>query len=233
MHPLRVLRTAAVLLAALGTLPRPAGATELVLEQLGVADGEVRARVRIVDLLDAGTRRAVASGLPVTVRVSVDLWRDRRRWFDEHVDARVSAYRLRWDPRERWYTLTHPGPARRVDTYERLDDLLADLEERDIPVHPQGALDRGARYFAVIEVAVRPLTLEEFRDLDGWLGGKLRGAGDPGAAPDSAGSEEGLSGAVFGFLLDAAGFGDVIRRERTPPFRPAELPDLPDAPAPR
>ena len=49
------------------------------------------------------------------MRFAVDLWRDRRRWFDEHVDARVESFRIRWDPRERTYTLAYPGPGRRID----------------------------------------------------------------------------------------------------------------------
>ena len=85
--------------------------------------------------------------------------------------------------------------------------------------------------------------LEEFRELDGWIGGRIRGRGDadggsePGAGePDSAGSMEpsepassggGVTGAFFGLLVDLAGFGDTIYRARTPPFRPSDLPAVP------
>jgi len=222
MDPLRRFRTIAAALVVLGA---PAGrAAELVVEGVAVGDGEVVARIQLVELLDIRTRSAVASGLPITVRFAADLWRERRHWFDEHVDARAETFRVRWDPGERLYTLAYPGPGRRFETYERLDDLLGDLSRRDVPVHPRWALDDRSRYFAVLEVAVRPLTLEEFRELDTWIGGKLGAGEEPQDAPASGG--EGLSGAVLGFLLDMAGFGDQVLRQRTPLFRPAELSGL-------
>jgi hypothetical protein len=221
------LRRRALVLAILALVLSAGSAvrgSELRIEQVGVSSGEVRVRLRLVDLLEARTRGAVASGLPITVRFTADLWRQRRRWFDQHVAARVETFRIRWDPRERVYTLSHPGPGRRMDAYERLDDLLEDLSSHELPVHPRWALEERSRYFVEVEAAVRPLTLEEFRELDGWVGGRLRGDDQP---EDAEGREgEGVPGAVLGFLLDLSGFGDVILRERTLPFRPAELADL-------
>lgn len=230
MESLRRLRRE--LLPVLGTalLAAPAAAAELSVRELGLARGDVTARIALDEPLDVATRNAVASGLPITVRFAVDLWRDRRRWFDEHVDARVESFRIRWDPRERSYTLAYPGPGRRLDAFATLDDLLAELAVRDVPLHPRGALDESSRYFAVVEVAIRPLTLEEFRELDGWIEGKL-GGGD--APPDAPGSSEGegLPGAVLDFLLGMAGFGDRILETRTPRFRPADLAALEPLPA--
>lgn len=226
MDAYRRLRTIALVLAVVVLPAGRASAAALLIEEVGILRGDLTARVRLVDLLDARARSDVASGLPVTVRFATDLWRDRRRWFDEHVDAHVESYRIRWDPRDRLYTLAHPGPGGRVDTYERLDDLLADLQSRDVVIHPRWALDDRSRYFAIVEVAVRPLTLEEFRELEGWVGGKIRGTEEPGDAPGSGEDGEGVSGAVLDFLLGMAGFGDLILEERTPAFRPGDLREL-------
>ncbi len=224
MEPLRRLRRELLPLLGL-VLPAiagPAPAAELAVREVGVARGDVVARVVLTEPLDVATRNAVASGLPITVRYAVDLWRHRRHWFDQHVDARVESFRIRWDPRERFYTLEYPGRGNRLDTFVTLDELLGELAVRDIPIHPRGALGETSRYFAVVEVAIRPLTLDEFRELDGWIEGKLGGADAPPDAPvDAAG--EGLPGAVLDFLLGMAGFGDRILETRTAPFRPADL----------
>jgi hypothetical protein len=222
-------RAVVLWLALSSALASPARAAELSVAAIGVVEGELRTRLELRELLDPRTRGAVASGLPITVRFTAELWRERRRWFDQNVAVHAEAFRIRWDPRERVYTLAHPGPGRRIDTYDRLDDLLLDLGSHELPVHPRSALDDRKRYFVALEVAVRPLTLEEFRELEGWIGGRLDGGEDPGDAA-SEGSE-GLPGAVLGFLLDMSGFGDLILRERTPAFRPDELPDLPPDPA--
>lgn len=227
MVRLRRRPTIALVMGSFLALAVPAAASELLVERLGVSRGDLCAEVLLVDLFEPRTRGAVASGLPITVRFSTELWRDRSHWFDENVDARVESFRVRWDPRERTYTLTRPGPGRRVDEYERLDELVTDLSHRVLVVHPRWALDARSRYFITVEVAVRPLTLDEFRDLDGWVGGQIRGGDEPSDAPSDESSEEGISGAVLGFLLDLSGFGDIILRQRTPPFRPTEVVDLP------
>lgn len=230
MVRLRRRRTFALAVGSLLGLVGPARSSELLVERLGVSQGQLCAQVLLVDLFEARTRNAVASGLPITVRFSTELWRDRSRWFDQNVDARVENFRVRWNPRERTYALAHPGPGHRIDEYERLDDLVADLSHRILAVHPRWALDERSRYFVSVEVAVRPLTLEEFRELDGWVGGQIRGGDEPSDVPEEGGSGEGISGAVLGFLLDLSGFGDIILRGRTPDFRPAEIADLPPGP---
>ncbi len=216
---MKILRTVHAGLMLLGALSGVAAAGELVVEEIGLERGLVAARVRLEDAFDAETRASLASGLPITVRFSTELWRERKRWWDAQVDARVLSYRIRWDPGERAYTLTHPGPPRR-DTYEDLDPLLADLTRRVLPAHPRWGLEERHRYYLDLEAAIRPLTLEEFRELDGWIGGQIRGRTDEEEAQGASG---GIAQTFFDLLVDFSGFGDVIFEARTPAFRPSEL----------
>lgn len=208
-----------VVLALTGT----GRAGEMVVEEVGLERGLVAARIRLVDAFDDDTRASLASGLPITVRFTTELWRERRRWFDAQVDARVVSYRIRWDPGERVYTLTHPGPPRR-DSYDSLDPLLADLARRTLPAHPRWGLEDKHLYFLVLETAIRPLTLEEFRELDGWIGGQIRGRTDEEEVADDGG---GIAQTFFDLVVDFSGFGDTIYEARTDPFRPSELEPLP------
>ena len=54
-----------------------------------------------------------------------------------------------------------------------------------------------------------------------------------GGDEDTAGPEDGdggVSGALFGFLIDLAGFGDKILEAQTPAFKPSTLPELDASP---
>jgi len=206
----------------------------LAIRGVDVESGWVTARLELVDAFDADMRASLASGLPTTVRFTTELWQQRRRWFDRQVSSRVASYRIRWDPGERAFTLTYPGPPR-TDSYEELEPLLAELSTQAVRVHPRGDLEARHRYFVTAEAAIRPLTLEEFRELDGWIGGRIRGRGDAdgadtGAPAGPATEEEAGGGGVaqtfFGLLVDLAGFGDVIHRARTTPFRAKDLPEI-------
>ncbi len=210
----------------LASTPSPGKCGELRVDEIGVDRGLVTARVVLVDAFDSDTRASIVSGLPITVRFTTEIWRERRRWFDKQLDARVTTYRVRWDPGERVFTLTHPGRPRR-DVYEALDPLLDELAHQLLPVYARWDLEDRHQYFLILEAAIRPVTLEEFRELDGWIGGRIRGGADDPEAPDEPpGGSGGIAGTVFRFLKDLSGFGDTIFRARTGSFRPSELAEI-------
>jgi hypothetical protein len=216
----------AFLVSALSmTAASPARADDqLVLEDLGLRDGMVAVVARLHSGFDPRTRNAIQSGLPITVRYTVELWRKRKLWFDKQIDSRVRRFRVGYDPGEKLYTLVGDGGRNRAETFDTLDAALERLSPRTLDVHPRGGLNPDQNYFVTVEMAIQPLTLEEFRELDGWISGRLRGdsPGDSLPAPDG----QGFSGAVFDFLMDMAGFGDEIHEAETPPFRPALLEEL-------
>jgi hypothetical protein len=231
------MKTPALLLsclaAGLAATPAPADDGTFVIDTLGVERGQVRAVLRLEGAFDADRRTSIERGLPITVRFTTELWRERRRWWDAQVDSRVRSYRVRWDPGERLFLLIPSNRRARAETYETLDALLEELARRVVDVHPRWELDDGNRYYVSAEAAIRPLTLEEFRELDGWISGRLRGGGGPedGPAPPAEGEDEGsVPGALFDFLRKWAGFGDTILRARSPSFRPTELEELPAPP---
>ena len=184
--------------------------------------GMLVSELNLVAGFDAETRASLEAGLPITVRYQTELWRARKRWFDKQIDARVETFRVHWDPGERRYLLTYPRPRERQDRYEELDELLGDLSARTVDVYPRWDLDPDHRYFALFEVAIQPITLEEFRELDGWIRGRIGGdRPEPSEAEETV--DSGWAETVFRFLVDLAGFGDAIYRARTPEFRLSEL----------
>lgn len=199
----------------------------LEIEDLGVRRGQVTASLRLNDAFDADTRSAIEQGLPITVRFTAELWRERRHWFDKQVDSRVKSYRIRYHPGERLFSLTERGFGKRRQTFETLEQTLEEISLRKIPVHPRWQLAERHAYFVAVEAAIQPLTLSEFRELEGWISGRIR-KDDPLAEGPSEAKEGdgGISGAFFDLLVDLSGFGDTIFRARTTSFRPADLPIL-------
>lgn len=220
------------LVAGLVGSPTPAAAeSALAIERLGVERGQLRAVLRLENAFDADRRTSIERGLPVTVRFTTELWRERRRWWDAQIDSRVRSYRVRWDPGERLFRLEPSSRRVAAETFETLDALLEELSRRVVDVHPRWELEDRHRYYVEAEAAIRPLTLEEFRELDGWLSGRIRGDGPEGEPPpggETAGEDDGsVPGALFDFLRKWAGFGDRILRARSPLFRPGDLEEIP------
>jgi len=215
----------------IGLVGSAAAESALVIERLGVERGQLRAVLRLENAFDADRRTSIERGLPVTVRFTTELWRERRRWWDAQIDSRVRSYRVRWDPGERLFRLEPSNRRVAAETFETLDALLEELSRRVVDVHPRWELEDRHRYYVEAEAAIRPLTLEEFRELDGWLSGRIRGNGPEGETPPAdrapADDEGSVPGALFDFLRKWAGFGDTILRARSPLFRPGDLEEIP------
>jgi hypothetical protein len=213
----------AAALAAMSAAPALAD-DQLVVDDLGVHRGMVAVVARLHSGFDPRTRTSIQSGLPITVRYTVELWRKRRLWFDKQIDSRVRRFRVGYDPGEKLYSLVGEGGRNRAETFTTLDAALERLSPRVLEVHPLDELNPAQSYFVTLEMAIQPLTLEEFRELDGWISGRLRGDSPADSLPDEGG--QGVSAAVFDFLMDMAGFGDEVHEAETPPFRPALLEEL-------
>jgi hypothetical protein len=200
----------------------------VTLDRLDVVRGMVVATCRLQEAFEPGTRASIERGLPITVRYTIDLWRDRRNWMDKQVDSHVRSLRVRYHPGERVFSVAEGERTDRRQTFETLDQALAEVSTRVLPVHPRWELNDGDLYFVAVEAAIQPLTWSEFQELDGWLSGKIRGGAEPSES-DTLSTEEsdpGVSRAVFDFLVDLSGFGDSYARTRTPSFRPRDLPAL-------
>lgn len=214
-----------ILLILAAMLPAASRAADpLALEDLGVRQGMVTATVRLTEGFDAETRTSVERGLPITVRFTAELWRKRRLWFDKQIDSRVRSFRVRYDPGEKLYSVSGADRYRVRETFQSLDAALERLSPRVLDVYPRAGLKDGSTYYVTVEMAIQPLTVEEFRELDGWISGRIRGDEDGNDGPDD--DNGGVSGALFGFLIDLAGFGDKILEAETPGFKPPSLPEL-------
>jgi hypothetical protein len=217
-------RAWAVLIVVMPWLAVSAAGADPVLhiDRLDVVRGLVLATCRLEGAFEPSTRSSIERGLPITVRYTVDLWRDRRNWMDKQVDSRVRSFRVRYHPGERVFSVVEGEDPERRQTFETLDQALAELSTRVLPVHPRWELKDDDPYFIAVEAAIQPLTWSEFQELDGWLSGKIRG----GAEPTGTETDPGPSRALFDFLVDLSGFGDTYARARTPTFRPRDIPGL-------
>lgn len=139
------------------------------------------ARLRVGPVLDSDElANATRSGLPVRMRVRVELWRDE--FFDDLVGSEILTTVLLYEPLEQQYILRPPrGAARRFNDYRSARrDIEADY---DVTVRPS----REGRYYYTATLEIETLSLSDFEELERWLQGELR--------PAVAG-ERSVSGAV-------------------------------------
>lgn len=157
------------------------------------AAGQARARLRIgvapaaerwapvveVDglLQDAALRDALDSGLPLRIRLRVELWADR--FFDRLEATEEVAVALTQDPLDRAYVLASPAGERHLATVNQAGAAIMGLLQ--VPLRPT----RVGRYYYLATLEIETLSLSDLEELRRWLRGEV------GPAVEGRGSPEG------------------------------------------
>jgi hypothetical protein len=198
--PLPLLFLAALL------VPRPARALEAALQPPRERGGYVWVDVRLAGLFAPRVESSLARGMPATLTLRAELWRRRGGWFDRLESAFDAELRLRYDFHEDAYRLERPGA--RPLVAPTLDSLRSALSRPfPLPVGRVGPLLAGPRYFVAVSVTLKPLSLEDAQQVEGWLSGEVEGGGIGG-----------LPWSLFEAARNFAGFGDEHARTLTADF---------------
>ena len=146
---------------------------------LDVGEGPPRLVVGAV-LDDEALESAVRSGLPLRMRVQVELWRDE--WFDDLVDQVGWSAIVAYEPMGRRF-LTGVVRGDSLSTHLRWADTRAAVERAyRLGIRP----DREGRYYYIATLEIETLSLSDLEELERWLRGELepavRGGGSVGGA---------------------------------------------------
>ena len=155
-----------VALAALLTVAAPAAGqrAELVVEPDSAAG--FRPRVTLGPILaDSSLQAAAREGLPVRVRLRVELWKDR--FLDDLLGEQGWERTVWFDPlREQW-ALRSGGAVALYPTWARLRQAVEGLTVLTMrPVE-------GGTYYYTANVDVETLSLSDLEELERWLQGEL------------------------------------------------------------
>ena len=196
-----------------------AAAMALEVEVVGtrVQDSHVWTDVRLSDLFVPRVAESLSRGMPATLRLHADLWRRRRGWFDRLETSFDAEMRIRYDVWTRTYQLERRGaPAAAVATLDSV--ALALSRPIALRVAGVGQLDPGARYYVIVSVTLKPLSIEDVEEIEGWLSGEVKKTGGTGIGVITE-----LPRSLFDAVRNFVGFGDQKARAISPDFDAATL----------
>jgi hypothetical protein len=217
-EPARIrIALAAILLGLLAA--RPARAVDFASVTPTVdAAGRIGVTLRLDDPLEDRVEQSLERGMPATLELHAELWRKRTSWFDRVERSIDATVRLRHDVWARSWSLERTGmPSWSAGTVDSLELALARPFLLAFPDSER--LPRSATYFVVLTVTVKPISVEDAEEVEGWLSGEVRGQRGGGFGALTA-----LPRALFDAVRNIAGLGDSRARAVSPEFRPADLP---------
>lgn len=131
-----------------------------------------RPQLRLDGFLDdAKLEQAVVSGIPIRIRIRVELWRDR--FFDELKQSETWNAVLAYLPLEKSFVLRtrgSPSTERRLSSYGAARAALE--SSRTFALRPSS---RG-RYYYTANIELETLSLSDLEELERWLKGELKPA---------------------------------------------------------
>lgn len=171
-------------------------------------DGSVR--MEVASLLDeGGLVRALHSGLPLRIRVVVELWKDG--FFDSQRGRAEWRATVLYDPLSERYRVASAGADTSAVVVDSLGGVGAALQDRfALPLAPR----EDGRFYYLGEVQVETLSLSDLEELQQWLRGDLASAvSGEGRVEDAVGS------GVRRMLVRMLGLPARRLRVRSPTFQ--------------
>jgi len=167
--------------------------------------------VVLAHLVNEDTAHLLENGVPVTVMIDVELWRERGIWFDRFETSSHLIFRIQRDLWEDVYELaTIESERRRVETYPTLLEIAEVVSRRDeIQIGAFDLLDAHSEYYVLVTAALKPMTLEDVDKLESWISGEMREKKPRGFGL------LGLPKQFFGVLLNLTGLRDQNDTLRT------------------
>jgi uncharacterized protein DUF4390 len=197
---------------ALAGSPATATALDLTLSRPRERDGRLVIDARPSQVFDSRIAESLARGMPATLVLHAELWRDRRGWFDRlesHVDASV---RIRYEVWSDSYLIERFGAEPIV--VGSVDSVATVLQRPwSLAVARIGQLSATSRYYVVLSATLRPLSVEDLEEVEGWLSGEV-GSG----RRSGFGVVTEIPRSIFDAVRNVAGFGDQKARALTPVF---------------
>ena len=204
-RPVRVAAwLAGVVTVGLAGVAGPVSALELALAPLRERDGRVVVEAHPSKVLDSRVAESLARGMPATLVLHAELWRDRRGWFDRLESSADASVRIRYEVWNDSYLLERFGAAPIV---VGTVDSVATVLQRPwlLAVGRVGELTTRSRYYVVLTATLRPLSVEDLKEVEGWLSGEVGSKSGFGVVTE-------IPHTIFDAVRNVAGFGDQKAR---------------------
>jgi hypothetical protein len=195
----------------------PASAMEIATRAPRERGGMLLVEARLGDVLDSHVAESLARGMPATLQVHAELWRRRTGWFDKLESSVDASVRIRYDVWTDCYLLERVGaPPIAVSSIDSAAIVLS--RPWVMAVGRVGQLTTQRRYYVALSATLRPLTVEDLAEVEGWLSGEVK---DQRRAGFGVIAE--IPRSLFDAVRNVAGFGDQRARAVTDDFRLADL----------
>ncbi len=190
-------------------------AFEAAIDRVWIRSDSLHVDFRIQGLLSERIRDGLGRGLPMTMNYDIALWRSRSGWWDaleSRVVRRFKIQRNVWD--DRYFVDNEAGGRLWLSDVDELEWHLCRRSAEFVTSIED--LNPDKSYYVVVSPSLRPLTIEDVREVEAWLTGEIEEGRERGGVLSVIAS---MPRVFFGVFVDLAGLGDKSTLARSGTFR--------------
>jgi hypothetical protein len=148
----------------------------------------------------------LTQGLPATLVMECELWKNRSAWFDSRLGRNAYLLKMDYNAWNREFLLKN------TEREYRESDTLAVkalIEHQSLSFPWRPAADTSRTYYLTVQATLKLLTADDIREVEDWLGGHLKRRKSPLGIPFS----------LLGILKEASGLGDQTAKAASERFK--------------
>lgn len=165
----------AALLAAAATGPPPVGPVPPAQAQqqrpLSFRIEQGTGTLQLGPVLDGELAGAARSGVPIRLRVRVELWRDE--FIDDLIESSSWSTVVAFEPLTQQFFVRSTAGDQRARVFASFEQVRAAIE-REYPI--RSTVRREGRYYFTASLDIETLSLSDLQELERWLQGDLQPA---------------------------------------------------------
>ena len=175
------------------------------------------ADIRLLDVLSPRIESSLSRGMPATFQFHTELWQHRTGWFDGLETSFDASVKVRYDVWKKVYRMEQVDrPAIDVASLDSVAIILS--RPLRLPIAKVDGLDPGHRYYVAVSVTLKPLSVEDIEEGEGWLSGEVVTKKKAGIGVVTA-----IPRALFDAVRNFTGFGDQKARAMSSEFALEDL----------
>lgn len=197
-----------VLLAAIALLAHavPVVALEVSVGTPRERNGYVYIDAELTELFPPRVEESLLRGMPATVQVRAELWRRRNGWFDRLENSFDASVRIRYEVWSETFRLERAGAdPRQLTGLPAVEVALS--QSWALPAGRVATIKPGGRFYVVVYATLKPLSVEDVEEVEGWLSGEVKNESRAGLGVITE-----LPRSLFDAVRNFAGFGDQRAR---------------------
>jgi hypothetical protein len=190
--------------------------SQILIDSVSVKDGAVSLDFHAEGIVDDKIAEGLRKGRTSTFEYRIQLWGKKSGVLNQLIEEYYFPMKVYYDFWENKYAILTPTEKRLTPSLETVKEKCTDISEFEgIPIRSFRA---DMKYTFVVELMLRPLSVENYQEIKTWLGGEVKNL-DLKDLKQANKQAKGFGTRILRMFMTITGFGDRVISTKSKEFK--------------